>query len=111
VGLLTGIALGAAGAVAYSVSSGRDLREVYEEVRKTLDARDREAPGMRLETRFAEVQSRIEDRIAQVRGQAATAVADAGVAVEAATEQATEIANEQAPEQAPEGAAEGPTGA
>jgi len=113
VGLLTGLALGAAGAVAYSVTTGRDLREVYAELRSTIDARDSEAPGMRLEARFAEVQSRIEDRVAQVRGQAAPVVSDAAAdqAPEVTLEVALEGVAEVTPDATPEGAPEQQPGA
>jgi gas vesicle protein len=66
-GLVTGMALGAAGAVWYSVQSGRDLRESFEAVRDELQRRDYEAIQQRLETGFAQLQSQIETRMASAR--------------------------------------------
>ena len=87
-GLLTGLVLGAVGTVAYSLQSGRDLREAFDEVRSDLDQRDFEALGTRLEARVAELQTRLEERIAQVRDRAGTTAdevaegaADAGAAM------------------------------
>jgi gas vesicle protein len=75
VGLLTGLVLGAAAAVAYSVQSGRDLREAFEQVRSELEDRDLDALGARLEARFSEMQARLEERIGQAR-ERATATGD-----------------------------------
>jgi gas vesicle protein len=72
VGLLTGLVLGAAGAVIYSVQSGRDLREAYEQVRSDLDNRDFEALGSRIEAGFAQMQAQIEEKIGQARDTAAS---------------------------------------
>jgi gas vesicle protein len=66
-GLVTGMALGAAGAVWYSVQTGRDLRESFEAVRDELQRRDYEAIQQRLETGFAQLQSQIETRMGSAR--------------------------------------------
>ena len=94
-GLLTGLVLGAVGTVAYSLQSGRDLREAFDEVRSDLDQRDFEALGTRLEARVSELQTRLEERIAQVRDRAGTTAvevevvaADAGAAAADATDAA-----------------------
>jgi gas vesicle protein len=71
VGFLSGLVIGAVGAVAYSVQSGRDLREAFDEVRNDLSKRDLDALGARLETRVTEMQAQLEARIAQVREKAA----------------------------------------
>jgi hypothetical protein len=90
-GLLTGLVLGAAGAVAYSVRSGRDLREAFEQVRSELEDRDLDALGARLEARFSEMQARLEERIGQARERATTATGDEPVeAGEATAETADE---------------------
>ena len=73
-GLLTGVALGAAGAVYYSVKSGRDLRSMYEEIRAEVDAGNYEALGQRVERGFTEIQAEIEDRVNQVRSGAQSAL-------------------------------------
>lgn len=77
-GLLTGIALGAAGAVYYSIKSGKDLRTAFDEVRSELDARDYDALGARIERGFADIQAEIEERMNQVRAGASAALDDAG---------------------------------
>ena len=53
VGFLAGAIAGAVGAVAYSVSTGRDLRTEFEEIRGDLSRGDLDALGTRLETRCA----------------------------------------------------------
>ena len=73
-GLLTGVALGAAGAVYYSVKSGRDLRSMYEEIRAEVDAGNYEALGQRVERGFTDLQAEIEDRVNQVRTGAQSAL-------------------------------------
>ena len=75
-GLLTGLALGAAGAVYYSVKSGRDLRSMYEEIRSEVDAGNYEALGQRVERGFADIQAEIETRVNQVRSGASDALGD-----------------------------------
>jgi gas vesicle protein len=100
VGFLAGLVLGAVGAVAYSVQSGRDLREAFDEVRSDLNKRDLEALGSRLEARFAEMQAQIESRIGQVRERATTAVDDAAETSEASVADAAETAQAAVEEQA-----------
>jgi gas vesicle protein len=94
VGFLSGLVVGALGAVAYSVQSGRDLREAYQEVRDDLSKRDLDALGTRLESRVTEMQAQLEARIAQVREKAATAVEEARGAADATAEAAGEAAAE-----------------
>lgn len=81
VGVLVGIVIGAAGAVIYSVKSGRDLREALDDVRADLEKRDMDAFGSRLEARFNAMQAQLEERIGQVKERAA---GGADVAVETA---------------------------
>jgi gas vesicle protein len=100
VGFLSGLVLGAVGAVAYSVQSGRDLREAFDEVRSDLNKRDLEALGSRLEARFAEMQAQLESRIGQVRERATTAVDGAAETAQAAAEDAAETAQAAVEEQA-----------
>jgi gas vesicle protein len=93
-GLLTGIALGAMGAVWYSVQTGRDLRESFEAVRDELDRRDYEALGQRLETGFSQLQSQLEARMAMGREKAAAMAEDAQEAAGDAAEAAGEAAKD-----------------
>ena len=100
VGFLAGLVLGAVGAVAYSVQSGRDLRKAFDEVRSDLNKRDLEALGSRLEARFAEMQAQLESRIGQVRERATTSVDDAAETAQAAVADAAETAQAAVEEQA-----------
>jgi gas vesicle protein len=118
VGLLVGIVVGAAGAVLYSVKSGRDLREALDDVRGELEKRDVEALGARLETRFAAMQAQLEERIGQVR-ERATGIADQASGVEVGSAEAAEVAAvveaaaevaAEAPAPAPEAPAPAPEG-
>jgi gas vesicle protein len=86
-GLLTGVALGAAGAVYYSVKSGKDLRATFDDVRGEIDARNYDALGARIERGFADLQTQIEERMNQVR-------AGANAALEEAEEGADDVTNE-----------------
>jgi gas vesicle protein len=96
VGFLSGLVLGAVGAVAYSVQSGRDLREAFDEVRSDLSKRDLDALGARLESRVTEMQAQLETRIAQVRERAASAMDEATPVVTDAVDSAGSAAGEAA---------------
>jgi gas vesicle protein len=101
-GFLSGVIVGAAGAVLYSVKTGRDLREEYEQIRSDIQDRDMDALGGLLESRFKELQAMVEERIAQARetvgsqgeadalDEAEAEVAEAVEAAEAAIEEAAE---------------------
>jgi len=91
-GLLTGTVIGAVGAVAYSMQTGRDLRDALDDVRADLNSRDLDALGSRLEARFNEMQAQIESRIGQVRERAEAAAGNAGEAVEEAVDETVEAA-------------------
>jgi gas vesicle protein len=92
VGLLAGTVLGAVAAVAYSVQTGRDLREEYEGVRSDLSRRDLDALGARLESRVTELQAVLETRMSEVRERASSAMHEADVtAAEAAAEVAASV--------------------
>jgi hypothetical protein len=80
VGFIGGVVVGAAGAVAYSVRSGRDLREAFEEVRTDINKRDFDALGARLEAGVAEIQAMLETRMKEVRERSGV-VGDETVAV------------------------------
>jgi gas vesicle protein len=92
VGLATGMVLGAAGAVAYSVKSGQDLREAYQSVRSDIEKGDLDALGARFESGFAELQALMEERINQVKASTASAIDDANKAIDEARAQAAATA-------------------
>src|SRR4051812_26792323 len=85
-GLVTGIAIGAVGAVIYSVRSGQDLRESFEQVRAEIEKRDADVLGGRL----AEMQAQLEERIAEVRATAAPALEEASAQLGSAKAVASE---------------------
>lgn len=98
VGFLGGLVIGAAGAVAYSVQTGRDLREVLQEVRSEISKGDLDALGARLESSVAQMQVQLETRIAQIR-ELTNAAEEAEVEaaeVEAADEAAVDAAEDAA---------------
>lgn len=95
-GLLTGLVLGAVGAILYSVQTGRDLREAVDQVRSDLDNRDLDALGSRLEARFGLMQAQLEEKIGQAREKATSAVGQASDAAHSAAEQASGAATEGA---------------
>ncbi len=95
-GLLTGLVLGAVGAVLYSVQSGRDLREAVDQVRSEFDTRDLDALGARLEARFTQMQAQLEERIGQAREKATSAVDQASGAAKEGADRAAEAAKEGA---------------
>ncbi len=90
IGFLGGLVVGAVGAVAYSVQTGRDLREIVDEVRSDLSKRDLDALGSRLETRVSEMQKELEGRIAAIKERASAAVDEAGPAIHSAGDKAGE---------------------
>jgi gas vesicle protein len=82
VGLATGIVLGAAGAVAYSIRTGTDLRESFEGVRSDLEKRDFDALSTRLESGLSELQAVMDERLNQIKASTATAIDEANKAIE-----------------------------
>ena len=86
VGLLSGLLVGAAGAVLYTVQTGRDLRQEFEQVRSEIQQRDFDALGKHLEERFKELQTGLEERLAQARESATQAAESAGDAAAEATD-------------------------
>jgi len=86
-GLLTGIILGAVGAVAYSVQSGRDLRDAMEQIRVEIDDRDMDALGARLQAGLTQMQTQLDERLGQVRGKVSIAI-----------DEVSDVANESAGE-------------
>lgn len=88
-GLLVGLVTGAAGAVLYTVQTGRDLRQEFEQMRSEVQQRDFDALGKHLEDRFRELQTGLEERVGQARDAAAKATDDAADAVKGAAEDAS----------------------
>lgn len=92
--VLVGIVIGAAGAVIYSVKSGRDLREALDDVRADLEKRDMDAFGSRLEARFTAMQAQLEERMGQVKERASGGADVAVQTAEAVTETAADAGSQ-----------------
>ena len=93
-GLLTGIALGAVGAVYYAKKSGQDLRTAFDDVRAEFDARDYDALGARIERGFADLQAAIEARRGLVRAGATAALDEAEDAADDLTDDGESLADD-----------------
>jgi gas vesicle protein len=100
-GAVAGFAVGMAASTLSSGKLGRELRDELEGIRADLEKRDFEAVGGRLEARFKDLQSSLEQRLAQA-GDAATDVAeDASETLESAADDAASAVQDLAEEQAP----------
>jgi gas vesicle protein len=97
-GLLTGLVVGAVGAVFYSIQTGRDLRDEFEEVRTQVQKGDFEALSNLLEDRFKELQTGLDERLAQFREAASKAADDAASTAKEAGSAAKEAAKDAADE-------------
>ena len=84
-GAIVGIAIGIASSIVYSGQTGKDLREVYKDVRKNVESVDLEQFGQEVRTNVAQAQAQIEETAAQVRGKSG---ADGSAASEATAEEA-----------------------
>jgi len=87
-GLSIGLVTGAAGAVYYSVQTGRDLREEFRQIRSELQQRDFDALGSHLEDRFKELQTSLEERLSQASKGAREAADEAAKTAASASEEA-----------------------
>lgn len=67
-GLATGIVIGIAGAIAYSIMTGTDLRELAKDVRSDIDKVDVSAVGKAIDVRMATIEAAVVDRINELRG-------------------------------------------
>ena len=94
VGVIVGIGIGVASSIVYSGQTGKDLREVYSDVRKNVDTVDLEQFGQEVQANVAQAQAQVQagvtqaqEKVAEVRGKSGgngTAVDEA--TAEAATE-------------------------
>ena len=82
VGLAAGAAIGVAGAVYYSIRTGRDLRDVAGEfvgqVRAELENRDLDSLTSRIEARVGQVQAQVEEFVSDAQSSAGEAADAAG---------------------------------
>lgn len=71
IGLVSGIAIGAAAATVSQGQSGQDLRAEFDRIRNDLQDGNYDALGAHLEERFKELQASLEERFAEVQESAA----------------------------------------
>ena len=93
-GLISGIAIGAAAANLSQGQSGQDLRAEFDRIRNDLQAGNFDALGAHLEERFKELQSSLEERFTEFQEAAAEAADEAADEVAEAAEEAAEAAEE-----------------
>ena len=74
-GVIVGIGIGVAGSIVYSGQTGKDLREVYSDVRKNVDTVDLEQFGQEVQANVAQAQAQVQagvthaqEKVAEVRG-------------------------------------------
>ena len=96
-GLISGIAIGAAAANLSQGQSGQDLRAEFDRIRNDLQDGNFDALGAHLEERFKELQSSLEERFAEFQ-EAAAEAADETVEAEEEVAEAAEEAAEAAEE-------------
>jgi gas vesicle protein len=93
IGLISGIAIGAASASMSRSQSGQDLRAEFDRIRSDLQQGNFDELGAHLEERFKELQANLEARFAEVE-EAAAEMADESLETEEVAEAAAEAAEE-----------------
>ena len=93
-GLISGIAIGAAAANLSQGQSGQDLRAEFDRIRNDLQDGNFEALGAHLEERFKELQSSLEERFTEFQEAAAEAADEAEEEIAEAAEEAADEAEE-----------------
>ena len=100
-GLVSGVAIGAAAANLSQSQSGQDIRAEFDRIRNDLQEGNFDAVGAHLEERFKELQANLEARFAEVQEAAADAADKADEAAEDAIEEAEAVVEEAAEEAKP----------
>ncbi len=78
VGVIVGFGIGVASSIVYSGQTGKDLREVYADVRKNVDTVDLEQFGQEVQTNVTQAQAQVQASVAQAQAQVQASVAQAG---------------------------------
>ena len=94
VGVIVGFGIGVASSIVYSGQTGKDLREVYADVRKNMDTVDLEQFGQEVQTNVTQAQAQVQasvtqaqQKVAEVRGKSGgNGTATDELAAEASTE-------------------------
>jgi gas vesicle protein len=78
VGVIVGFGIGVASSIVYSGQTGKDLREVYGDVRKNVETVDLEQFGQEVQSNVAQAQAQVQasvsqaqEKVAEVRGKSA----------------------------------------
>jgi gas vesicle protein len=100
-GAVAGFAVGMAASTLSSGKLGRELRDELEGIRADLEKRDFEAVGGRLEARFKDLQSSLEQRLAQAGDTATDVAEDASETLESAASDASEAVKDVVEEATP----------
>jgi gas vesicle protein len=100
-GAVAGFAAGMAASTLSSGKLGRELRDELEGIRADLEKRDFEAVGGRLEARFKDLQSSLEQRLAQASDAATDVAGDASETLESAADDAVSEVQDLAEEHTP----------
>ena len=98
IGLVTGVAIGAAAATAVSGQSGEDLRAEFDRIRADIEKRDFDALGAHLEDRFKELQASLEEKFAEADAAADAAADSAADSADDSADEADNTAEEAAEE-------------
>lgn len=77
-GVIVGFGIGVASSIVYSGQTGKDLREVYADMRKNVDSVDLEQFGQEVQTNVTQAQSQVQASVAQAQAQVQASVAQAG---------------------------------
>ena len=77
-GAIVGFAIGVASSIIYSGQSGKDLREVYADVRKNVESVDLEQFGQEVQANVADAQAQVQTNVAQVQANVAQVQAQVG---------------------------------
>lgn len=93
-GAIVGFGIGVASSIMYSGQTGKDLREVYSDVRKNVETVDLEQFGQEVQANVAQAQAQVQasvtqaqEKVAEVRGKSGgNGTATDELAAEATTE-------------------------
>jgi gas vesicle protein len=67
VGVIVGFGIGVASSIVYSGQTGKDLREVYGDVRKNVETVDLEQFGQEVQSNVAQAQAQVQASVAQAQ--------------------------------------------
>jgi len=107
IGLATGVVMGALGAVAYSVATDTDLRQLFKQVQTELQNVDVEKIQASIQTGVADAQTQFDARMTEVRAATDSVVEKVSEAVESVVGTPTPPTEDDGSKPAPAGASKG----